>query len=55
MRVDNSARSGGILGISLIYYNKKVFCLFSLESPHLGDSNEHTQYTVFNIKKERSH
>ena len=24
--------------------------MFSLESPHLGDSNENTQYTVFNIK-----
>ena len=25
--------------------------LFSLESPHQGDSNEYTQYTIFNIKK----
>ena len=25
--------------------------MFSLESPHQGDSNELTQYTVFNIKK----
>ena len=25
--------------------------MFSLESPHWGDSNENTQYTVFNIKK----
>ena len=23
----------------------------SLESPHRGDSNEYTQYTIFNIKK----
>ena len=29
-----------------------VCCVFSLESPHLGDSNEHTQDTIFNIKKE---
>ena len=29
----------------------KVFCLFSLESPYRGDSNEYTQYTFFNIKK----
>ena len=29
----------------------KVYCVFSLESPHWGDSNEYTQYTVFNIKK----
>ena len=28
-----------------------VFCMFSLESPHRDDSNEYTQYTIFNIKK----
>ena len=26
--------------------------MFSLESPRRGDSNENTQYTIFNIKKE---
>ena len=25
--------------------------MFSLESPHQGDSNKYTQYTVFDIKK----
>ena len=25
--------------------------MFILESPHRGDSNEYTQYTIFNIKK----
>ena len=29
----------------------KVYCVFSLELPHRGDSNEYTQYTIFNIKK----
>ena len=29
----------------------KVCCVFSLELPHRGDSNEYTQYTIFNIKK----
>ena len=29
----------------------KVRCVFSLESPHPGESNEYTQYTIFNIKK----
>ena len=52
MRVDESARSEGIIRISLIFYNMKVCCVFSLESPHWGDSNKNTQYTVFNIKKE---
>ena len=27
--------------------------MFSLESPHRGDSNEYTQYTIFNIKKKK--
>ena len=52
MRVDNGARSGGIRRIFLIFYNMKVYCVLSLESPHWGDSNEYTQYTFFNIKKE---
>ena len=26
--------------------------MYSLESPHRADSNEFTQYTIFNIKKE---
>ena len=26
--------------------------MFSLVSPHRGDSNEYTQYAIFNIKKE---
>ena len=30
MRVDNSARSGGIIRISLIFYNMEVCCVFSL-------------------------
>ena len=29
----------------------KVFCVFPLELPHQGDSNEYTQYTIFNIKR----
>ena len=28
-----------------------VYCVFSLESPHRGDSNVYTQYTIFIIKK----
>ena len=52
MRVDESARSGGIIRICLIFYNMMVCCVFSLESPQWGDSNENTQFTVFNIKKE---
>ena len=28
--------------------------MFSLESPHRGDSNEYTQYTIFNIIKKNT-
>ena len=50
MRVDYSARSGGLIRISFfIFFEMKVYCVFSLESPHQGNSNEYTQYTIFNI------
>ena len=29
-----------------------VYCVFSLESPQRGDSNELAQYTIFQYKKE---
>ena len=38
------------MNIFSIFYNIKVFCVFALESPHPGNSNEYTQYTIFNIK-----
>ena len=34
-----------------IFYYIKVYCVFSLESPHRGDSNEDIQCTIFNTKK----
>ena len=34
-----------------MFFSMKVFCVFSLESPQGGDSNENTQYTIFHIKK----
>ena len=39
------------MDIFSIFFNMKVCCVFSLESPHRGDFNECTQYTIFNIKK----
>ena len=53
MRVDNNVRSGGIIRISLIFYNMKVYCVLTLESPHRGNSNEYTQYTIFQYEKEK--
>ena len=35
------------------FLNMKVNYVFSLEFPHRGDSNEYTQYTIFNMKKEK--
>ena len=38
------------MDIFSIFLNMNVCCVFSLEPPHRGDSNEYTQYTIFNIK-----
>ena len=34
-----------------IFFSIKVCCVFALESPHRGESNENTRYTIFIIKK----
>ena len=39
------------MNIFLSFFNMKVCRVFSLESPHRGDSNEYTQHTSFNIKE----
>ena len=36
----------------LIFFNMKVYCVFSLESPQRGDSNEYKQYTISQYIKE---
>ena len=51
---DQESGSGSKIGISFclfFFYNMKVCCVFSLESPHRGDSTEYTEYTLFNIKR----
>ena len=35
------------VGIGALRVNMMVRCVFPLESPHRGDSNEYTQYTIF--------
>ena len=40
------------MGVFSIFFNMKVYCLFSLEMPHRGDSNEYTQYTTSQYKKQ---
>ena len=39
------------MDIFSIFFNVNVSCVFSLESPHQGDSNVYTQYIIFNMKK----
>ena len=52
MSVTHSAKSGGKKEISFRFsFNMKVYFVFSLESPHRGDSNEYTKYTILSIKK----
>ena len=39
------------MDIISIFFNMKVCCVFSLESPNGGDSNKYTQYTIFKVNK----
>ena len=51
--VGRGAKSMGIIDMSFrSFFNMMVCCVFSLESPHRGDSNEYKQYIIFSIKKE---
>ena len=53
IRVDYRARSRSIIWpYFFIFFKIKVCCVYSLESPHRGDSNEYTQYTIINIKRQ---
>ena len=52
MIINHSARSGGKIGISFRFsLNESILCVYSLESPHRGDSHENTQYSIFNLTK----
>ena len=56
MSVNHSARLEGLKGISFrLFFNMKVSCVLTLESPHRGDFNEYTQhfhnYNFHNKKK----
>ena len=41
-------------GYFSIFIYMKVYCVFSLESPHRGDSNEYTQHIILNSKQKES-
>ena len=36
------------------FFNMKVYCVFILESPHRGDSNEYHNIPFFNMKKKNT-
>ena len=40
------AQENKYLGIFFLFYHGIVCCVYSLESPHRGDSNEYTQHTI---------
>ena len=42
------------MDIFSIFLKMTVCCVFLLESPHRGDSNEYTQHNVFNTLKKRT-
>ena len=48
MSVSHCSKSEGITDIFSIFCNMKVYFVFSLEAAHRGDSDEYTQYTIFN-------
>ena len=50
-RFSDSSRTH-ILRKIFIFYDEIVCCVYSLESPHRGDSNEYTQHTIILLKIE---
>ena len=51
MSVTHSPDQEAYWGYIFNFFNMNVCCVFSLESPHRGDSNEYTIY-LLNVKKE---
>ena len=53
MSVKHRGRTGGVIGISfqIFFFNMKICYVFSIESPHRGDSNENTQHTLSMSKR----
>ena len=47
------AQENKYLGIFFLFYHGIVRCVYSLESPRRGDSNEYTQHTIIVWKIEK--
>ena len=44
------AQENKYLKKKILFYHEIVCCVYSLESPHRGDSNEYTQRTIIAYK-----
>ena len=51
MLIIATGQGGHDRDIFSIFLNMKICCVISLKSPHRSDSNDYTQYTIFNIRK----
>ena len=49
------AQENKYLMIFFLFYHGIVCCVYSLESPRRGDSNEYTQHTIIVQKLEKNH
>ena len=49
----NSSRTQIFRDYVFLFYHGIVCCVYSLESPHRGDSNEYTQHTIIVYKIEK--
>ena len=47
------AQENKYLGICFLFYHGIVCCVYTLESPHRGDSNEYTQHKSLCRKSKR--
>ena len=47
------AQENKYLGIFCLFYHGIVCCVYSLELPHRGNSNEYTQHTIIVLKIEK--
>ena len=48
-----NAQENKYLGIFFLFYHGIVCCVYSLELPHQGNSNEYTQHTIIVLKIEK--
>ena len=52
LRIFSDSSGKQILREIFLFYYEIVCCVYSLESPHRGDSNEYTQHTITLLKIE---